>query len=302
MLSPFFAWVFRSAKMRSCLRIRFAPSISIELAISSSSDTCLVLSSERCMRERRGWPRWAGWANRESWSAPQREGDARNMRRRLGAKRSRRDLARRPVQWGSVASLPRTVKKSGSEVAVEECRQLRFGERAHLLRVHLAALVQDDRRNAADAELARRGGVGVDVELRDLELAPVGARDFVEHGRKHLAGPAPFGPEVDQHRRLRLQHVLLERGIGNVPDHVTHRKNPFASRLSTPANARPTLCGSVPHPKRTSGSWVRSAKIQGSRTFERFEKHTSHDLRRHRKLHSLQVHRLRRRVPGRLLP
>ena len=49
MLSPFFAWFFSSAKIRSCLRMRLAPSISFVLAMSRSSVTCLVLSSESCM-------------------------------------------------------------------------------------------------------------------------------------------------------------------------------------------------------------------------------------------------------------
>src|SRR5438105_1751349 len=53
MLSPFLACVLSSAKIRSCLRIRLAPSISIVLAMSRSSETCVVLSSERCMGRKR---------------------------------------------------------------------------------------------------------------------------------------------------------------------------------------------------------------------------------------------------------
>src|SRR5436190_15964367 len=49
MLSPFFAWFFSSAKMRSCLRRRLAPSISLVLAISTSSVTGLDFRSDRCM-------------------------------------------------------------------------------------------------------------------------------------------------------------------------------------------------------------------------------------------------------------
>src|SRR6516225_8870946 len=49
MLSPFFAWFLSSAKMRSCLRIRLAPSISLVLAISTSSVTGLDLRSDRCI-------------------------------------------------------------------------------------------------------------------------------------------------------------------------------------------------------------------------------------------------------------
>src|ERR1700681_2393519 len=49
MLSPFFAWFLSSAKIRSCLRKRLAPSISLVLAISTSSVTGLDLRSDRCI-------------------------------------------------------------------------------------------------------------------------------------------------------------------------------------------------------------------------------------------------------------
>src|SRR5947207_15656632 len=54
MLSPFFAWFFNRAKMRSCLRMRFAPSISLVLAISTNSVPGLDLRSDRCMDVRVG--------------------------------------------------------------------------------------------------------------------------------------------------------------------------------------------------------------------------------------------------------
>ena len=60
-ISPFFACCLSIAKMRSCLRIRFAPSISFALANSISSETCLDLRSERCMCG------WACLARRGCW-------------------------------------------------------------------------------------------------------------------------------------------------------------------------------------------------------------------------------------------
>src|SRR6185436_9588946 len=58
--SPFFACCFSSAKMRSGLRMRFAPSISFELPTSVSSDTCLELSSDKCMALEGGVPERRG--------------------------------------------------------------------------------------------------------------------------------------------------------------------------------------------------------------------------------------------------
>src|SRR5216684_1257145 len=46
--SPFFAWFLSSAKIRSCLRMRFAPSMPFDIAISTSCVTWCDFSSERC--------------------------------------------------------------------------------------------------------------------------------------------------------------------------------------------------------------------------------------------------------------
>ena len=61
-----------------------------------------------------------------------------------------------------------------SEVAshrlcIQKGRQLGFGHRADLLGLDRAVLEQDQRRDPADAELGRRLGVLVDVELGDLD-------------------------------------------------------------------------------------------------------------------------------------
>ena len=52
--------------------------------------------------------------------------------------------------------------------------------------------------------LRRRARVGVDVELGDRQLAGVLLGHVLEDRGDHLAGAAPFGPVVDEHRRRRL--------------------------------------------------------------------------------------------------
>src|SRR5258705_3690249 len=47
--SPFLARFFRSAKISSCLRSRLAPSISLAIAISTSSVTWRFFRSDRCI-------------------------------------------------------------------------------------------------------------------------------------------------------------------------------------------------------------------------------------------------------------
>src|SRR6185437_14402193 len=94
----------------------------------------------------------------------------------------------------------------------------------------------------ADAELGGRGRIGVDIELRDGELALVGLRHLVQDRREHLAGSAPFGPEIDQHRVCRLQDILVEGRVRNMLE-VAHRAFPFAfefvrARRATGCSAR----------------------------------------------------------------
>src|SRR6185437_2381535 len=139
---------------------------------------------------------------------------------------------------------------------------------AHLLGMDLATLVQDDGGDAAYAELARRGRIGVYIELGDRELAFVGLGDFIEHRREHLARPAPFRPEIDQHGILRLQYVLLERGVRNVFDEIAHRMSfppcqSLAARRRT-SHASHRLDGSLPQAaaRAHDGEWALSDKIQ----------------------------------------
>src|SRR5439155_117869 len=71
-------------------------------------------------------------------------------------------------------------------------------------------LEQDHRRDRADAEASGGDRIGVDVKLGDLDLLALLVRDLLEDRRDHPTGPAPRRPEVDEHRCLRLQDILLE--------------------------------------------------------------------------------------------
>src|SRR5207237_249618 len=73
-----------------------------------------------------------------------------------------------------------------------------------------AVLEQDHRRDRADAEASSGNRIGVDVELGDLDFLALLVRDLLEDRRDHPTGPAPRRPEVDEHRCLRLQDILLE--------------------------------------------------------------------------------------------
>src|SRR6266576_2984523 len=226
MLSPFFACVLSSAKIRSCLRMRLAPSISIVLAMSRSSETCLVLSSERCMARERSRANTtkgglAGPMNtREldfgNYRCPERKAVTPGIALRHPSSSIRWRLLKRRLNPSRLTHAGTQSRGSltGLEVAVKKGRQLRFGERPHLLRMDLPTLVQNDRRNAADTVLPRRRGIGIDVELRHCQLALIGLGDLIQHRREHLARATPFGPEINQDRIAGFQNVLLECRVG----------------------------------------------------------------------------------------
>src|SRR6266850_2218784 len=173
--SPFFAVFFSMAKIRSCLRIRLAPSMPFATAISTSWVTWCCFSSERCIGMGGGG---VGAASGETGSAAQRV--------------------------------------SISDVAVKEGGELRLRERPHARRLDVAVLEQHQGRDAADAELRRHALVLIHVDLGDLQPAHVFPGHLVQDRRDGLAGAAPFGPVVHQHRGVRLQDLGVESVVGDM--------------------------------------------------------------------------------------
>ena len=84
-----------------------------------------------------------------------------------------------------------------------------------------AAFEDEQRRDAADAVAAGRHVVLVHVHLHDLELAVVLGGNGVHDRSERAAGAAPRCPEVHQHGRLRLQHVLLEVRVVYIGNKLT---------------------------------------------------------------------------------
>src|SRR6202000_342697 len=81
---------------------------------------------------------------------------------------------------------------------------------------HLAALEDHQGRDRRYAVFRCRARALVDIELHDLDLLAHRASDFVERGSDHAAGAAPFGPEVDDDRPWRVQHLSFEIGVRNL--------------------------------------------------------------------------------------
>ena len=83
---------------------------------------------------------------------------------------------------------------------VQEFPDLAFRQRAHETVNRLAVHQQDDRGKALDAKCGRELLLLVGIDLHQLEAAGIGGLQLFQQRADHLAGAAPGGPEVHQHR------------------------------------------------------------------------------------------------------
>src|SRR5882724_12799728 len=125
---------------------------------------------------------------------------------------------------GGGLNYPYRIKRS--DVAVKESSELRLRERAHPGGLDVAVLEEHQRRDSPDAELGRHVLVLVDVDFRDLEAAFVLLGDLVQDRRDRLAGAAPFGPVIHQHRGIGLQDLRIKTVIGHVLNCLTAHGSP----------------------------------------------------------------------------
>ena len=79
-----------------------------------------------------------------------------------------------------------------------------LGDKANDLLCYLATLEDQKGGNAADAVTHRRGSVGINVHLHDLEFAMVVVGHFVDDGCESPAGTAPGGPKIYKYGFFRL--------------------------------------------------------------------------------------------------
>lgn len=110
----------------------------------------------------------------------------------------------------------------GIEVCFEKRLELCFGNCADLLRGYCAVAKQQQGWNTANVESGWGFGILVDVELDDAELVFVFGGDRIEKRGDHLAGTAPFGPEIEQYGLFGLHHILLKSRVGRLYDLTTH--------------------------------------------------------------------------------
>src|SRR5438874_5687795 len=112
----------------------------------------------------------------------------------------------------------------------------------------LAVLEDDQGRDAHNAEPSGRLWIVVHVHLgRGHALGEV-ARDVLDDRRDHVAGDAPFGPEVHQDRPLGMQDLAFEVLVRNLDDVLSHvsflpsfASRPGASGLLDPGQAQPYI-------------------------------------------------------------
>src|SRR4051812_17738955 len=99
----------------------------------------------------------------------------------------------------------------------ERALQHPLGHGADGVRLRLAALEEDHVRDRLDPVPDRQILVLVDIDLHELEVPFLG--DPFEHRRDGVARAAPLRPEVDEHGLATLQHLGLERRVGDISCH-----------------------------------------------------------------------------------
>ena len=102
-----------------------------------------------------------------------------------------------------------------SEVFGNGAGQGGFGNSANNGVNLLAALEDHQGRNAADAVLVGHVGVFVGVELEHLDLAVKFLGNFLDDRSHHPAGTTPGRPEIDQHRNVALEDVLVKGSVSD---------------------------------------------------------------------------------------
>src|SRR5215210_663710 len=94
----------------------------------------------------------------------------------------------------------------------------------------LAGLEERYGRDAGDAEVTGEGGLGVYVDLGDLECTVVLGGDLVHHRGNLPTWPAPRRPEVHQYRDLGIQDFFFE-GVSRYCYGLRHTLPPHGSYL-----------------------------------------------------------------------
>src|SRR5215207_5190223 len=88
-----------------------------------------------------------------------------------------------------------------------------------------AAVEEDERRDALDAEALRHLLVLVHVELDEAHAPLVLLRQRLEGRRERAARRAPLRPEVQHHGHVRLKHLALEARVVHGRNKLAHLFN-----------------------------------------------------------------------------
>lgn len=86
---------------------------------------------------------------------------------------------------------------------------------------NLAVFEEDQGGDAAYAVFAGGGGIIVNVDLADLDLAVVLNREGVDEGADRFARGAPGGPKVDEDRGGRFQNFNIKAVVGQLNNFVS---------------------------------------------------------------------------------
>ena len=93
---------------------------------------------------------------------------------------------------------------------------LHFGlpDGSHALLDYVAALEQQQGRDAPNVVAHGRGAIGIHVQLANLQFSGILAGHDIDSGPHLLARAAPLGPEIHQNRHVGPEDLLVESGVG----------------------------------------------------------------------------------------
>src|SRR5919108_3929554 len=115
----------------------------------------------------------------------------------------------------------------------DRARDLFLGHHPNNAFLFLPISEQNQARYAANAVSSGNGWAVIDVELYEAYGPCVLPRYRFDNRRERPARPAPFRPEVHQHRNLRVQRNAVEIRLVDFLDILTHLRSPPPLIVST---------------------------------------------------------------------
>src|SRR5258708_12641080 len=102
------------------------------------------------------------------------------------------------------------IKLQYSQCLLHKVADVGFRMRSEKLINGLPALKHHQKRNAVRSVLRGKLRILVHVQLGDLQPSRVLVRELFQRRRNHATWPAPYGPKINEHGLVAVQHLLVK--------------------------------------------------------------------------------------------